>query len=633
MPQGPTNSFQCPIGTEPFRREFVDQRIRKAVASVPALERLAPWATWSVLRYCVNERINYLAQVTEFPLVQSALAQMDTVIDQALLRAGGLPITPPDPLTYLTSLTLRSLPTAMGGLGIRRYGGLAGELACLRARTVFYEFAEQCAPRLLAGASEEFWQPIILGAAENALWTEVAGLFRDDSLDTDPAQLLSTPNIAGMFRAYYLATGESSPLPDCTNPEYSAADRRSWRCQIRGPAVDIKAAARAIQGIRYDALVQLLHSRGRLSEACLLKSNCFPRSGCWLAGPGGYLAGCTNLTRAEYTIALRLRLLRSPASSDVGDAEGGVFCRCNRRVCLADDPMHFFHCPSSQGQYIRRHNHIRDALMDQIAESDADAHHDISVECEPMVRPRLQSPPGHPPEPSAGAVAEMAVERAPTEFADGDDVQYIEELRRPYYAVMSIRNLREQQAADKVAGQCRADVGLYVDGSRTLVDVAIGDATAPSYRRPPPVLRQPPPTVPDSAVPETSQPPPTSRGGRLRATASKRNRGHSGPNHGHSPLTPRLPGQSFAIEHRVWEKKTKFRPFLGTEGVEDSKLFVPFVLEASGHLGSDAAAFLDYLKTLCPFPILRFRALVSVISAKHNAQMALRWVRYLRHPM
>ena len=218
-----------------------------------------------MLRYCVNERINYLAQVTEFPLVQSALAQMDTVIDQALLRAGGLPITPPDPLTYLTSLTLRSLPTAMGGLGIRRYGGLAGELACLRARTVFYEFAEQCAPRLLAGASEEFWQPIILGAAENALWTEVAGLFRDDSLDTDPAQLLSTPNIAGMFRAYYLATGESSPLPDCTNPEYSAADRRSWRCQIRGPAVDIKAAARAIPSIRYDALVQLLHSHGRLS--------------------------------------------------------------------------------------------------------------------------------------------------------------------------------------------------------------------------------------------------------------------------------------------------------------------------------------------------------------------------------
>ena len=76
------------------------------------------------------------------------------------------------------------------------------------------------------------------------------------------------------------------------------------------------------------------------------------------------------------------------------------------------------------------------------------------------------------------------------------------------------------------------------------------------------------------------------------------------------------------------EKKSKFRPFLGTAGVEDAKRFVAFVPDAYGRLGSDAAAFLEYLQTLCRFPILRFRALTSVISSKHNAQMALRWVRY-----
>ena len=100
------------------------------------------------------------------------------------------------------------------------------------------------------------------------------------------------------------------------------------------------------------------------------------------------------------------------------------------------------------------------------------------------------------------------------------------------------------------------------------------------------------------------------------------------------PLLPRLPGQPFAIKHRVYEKKSKFRPFLGAAGVEDAKRFVAFVLEASGRLGPDAGAFLDYLlRTLCRFPILRFRALTSVISAKHNAQMVLRWVRYLRRPI
>jgi hypothetical protein len=69
--------------------------------------------------------------------------------------------------------------------------------------------------------------------------------------------------------------------------------------------------------------------------------------------------------------------------------------------------------------------------------------------------------------------------------------------------------------------------------------------------------------------------------------------------------------------------------------VEDAKRLVVFVLEASGRLDPDVVPFLEYLRRiLCRFPILRFRgALTSVISAKHNAQMALRWLRYLRRPI
>ena len=139
---------------------------------------------------------------------------MDEVIDNAILRAGGLPLAPPDALTYLATFTLRSLPCDLGGLGLRRFGGLAGELACLRGRTVFYEFAEKIAPRLLEGASLEFWPTIVPGAVENRVWTEVAGLFREpsDSDDEAPEPTPSDPNIAGVFRAYYLASGESSPL-------------------------------------------------------------------------------------------------------------------------------------------------------------------------------------------------------------------------------------------------------------------------------------------------------------------------------------------------------------------------------------------------------------------------------------
>ena len=39
--------------------------------------------------------------------------------------------------------------------------GLAGEVV------FYYELAEAFAPQLLERASEDFWQPIILGAAEN----------------------------------------------------------------------------------------------------------------------------------------------------------------------------------------------------------------------------------------------------------------------------------------------------------------------------------------------------------------------------------------------------------------------------------------------------------------------------------
>ena len=162
VPPGCHLRYEATIGTESFRQDFVAARVSKITASVPSLEHLAPWTTWSLLRYCVNERINYLAQVTEFPLVQASLLRMDEVI--------GLPLEPPDSLAYLTTFTLRSLPCELGGLGLRRFGGLAGEMACLRGRTVFYEFAEKYSPRLLEGATLEFWPPFVLGAAENQAW-------------------------------------------------------------------------------------------------------------------------------------------------------------------------------------------------------------------------------------------------------------------------------------------------------------------------------------------------------------------------------------------------------------------------------------------------------------------------------
>ena len=78
---------------------------------------------------------------------------MDEIIDNAILRAGGLLLAPPDSLSYINTFTLRSLPCDLGGLGIRRFGA---------RRSILYEFAEKHTPRLLEGATLDFWLPIVL---------------------------------------------------------------------------------------------------------------------------------------------------------------------------------------------------------------------------------------------------------------------------------------------------------------------------------------------------------------------------------------------------------------------------------------------------------------------------------------
>ena len=539
---------------------------------------------------------------------------MDEIIDTAILRAGGLPLEPPDSLAYLTTFTLRSLPCELGGLGLRRFGGLAGEMACLRGRTVFYEFAEKYSPRLLEGATLEFWPPIVLGAAENQVWTEVAGLFRAVSDSDDDATAPAPPddpNTVGVFRAYYLASGESSPLCDFIHPEHSAADRKLWRVSMRGPEANIKSEGRKIHRLRFDSLVSLLHSRGHLSEACWLRSNRFQRSGCWLAGPGGFLANSTSLNRAEYKLSLRIRLLRSPASiSDVGDAEGGILCRCNKRVDLLSDPLHFFHCRSSQGQFLRRHDHIRDALLDQIFAAWDDSAYRFSAEIEPLVRLFTAStvPPRPDPDPAADSatVEPAAVEPAAVDPAamdiDSDLVPVpSEDIQRHYQEPMTLDDRRDRHLADKAAGQCRGDIRLCVDGTSILLDLAVADATARSYRKPPPPCRpSPAPTTQDDGVPLAGASELHATGGPLRRRRGRRRRqtpAQQTPQQPEDdtvpppPPPPRLPGQSFAMEHRVAQKKNHFRPFLGDTGVEDAKRFVAFVLEASGRLGPDAAAF------------------------------------------
>jgi hypothetical protein len=94
-------------------------------------------------------------------------------------------------------------------------------------------------------------------------------------------------------------------------------------------------------------------------------------------------------------MSLRIHLLRSPASLDIGDAEGGIPCRRHRKrsMDLHSDPLHFFHCRGSQGKFIRRHDHIRDALHNMIGVAVRDdTANNIAVMIEPPLVCLISAP-------------------------------------------------------------------------------------------------------------------------------------------------------------------------------------------------------------------------------------------------
>jgi hypothetical protein len=98
----------------------------------------------------------------------------------------------------------------------------------------------------------------------------------------------------------------------------------------------------------------------------------------------------------------------------------------------------------------------------------------IEVELEPLVLAHVSLTPDPPPSPPR-ADETMEVEAVAPRFANGDEDECIEEAGRIRRTTLSITELRQHNIDDKAAGQCRGDLGVYVDGSRLIVDVAVAD--------------------------------------------------------------------------------------------------------------------------------------------------------------
>lgn len=323
-----------------------------------------------------------MARVVEPRNSRAAFLQFDKAVDSALYDLVGRDARSPEVEELDTVAILRAIPMRFGGLGIQRYSGLAGELACLLSRKLCYDFLEQFQPELIKGAIEK-WTPVVLGAGETRL-----------------SRL--SPEVASIPQGIMLASLESSLNPEAADPSKSVAVRVAARESLRigahellpmdqhdsnprtnGEVKTARSIVRSIQFRRVCDTAKLLREFGKPQQAHWLECSVFRGSGQWLNGPGGWLYGRYGFYRhEEYVVALRTRLLLPPVadpqvvshSLDIGSDTAAAIdpssylCHCGQRMRTDTSPFHYLDCSVRQGSFIHRHNSVRDLVADFLRE-------------------------------------------------------------------------------------------------------------------------------------------------------------------------------------------------------------------------------------------------------------------------
>ena len=224
---------------------------------------------------------------------------MDEIIDNAILRAGGLPLASPDLLSYLTMFTLRSLPRDLAGLGVRRFGGSWKE------------------PRWTIGPLS-YWVRRRIGSGLR--WPAFFALSRTVTTRQVRRLLLITSTLRAC--SGLITWPAENPHPSSVK---SSSQGVAHEDQGRGSLHQVRGSKDQLRLLRCSVptptlerapLGSMLDAEQPLSVIGLL-SCCF-------------LTNSSSLSWAEYKMSLRMRLLRSSVSLDVGDAEGGILCWCSK---------------------------------------------------------------------------------------------------------------------------------------------------------------------------------------------------------------------------------------------------------------------------------------------------------------
>lgn len=439
----------APTGHVDFCIEKAGLVVDRATSSLPAMQSISPWASWNLLRYCVTARVGYLARVLEPEASQGAFTRLDEAVDATILSCAGVSSTTPISEDCMrVALFLRSLPLALGGLGIARYSGLAGEKACLLSRQLVYEFIEQYHPEFTAGA-RLLWNPISLGHQDQHTINQfmccpISGEMILASGEVELPASGSDPQLTlGQRMNSRKQTQLGSHFPVSSSNESSAAIANSKEAHPF-EFTNARAVCQEMQAYRSRLLVEYLSSDGdRPAEAVWYRQSCFKGSGRWLSGPGGCFFGRFAFTsHSQYRAALRMRLLLSPAPLGVG-ASRAALCSCGEHIDVVSMPFHALDCSNSNWYHIHRHNNVRDVVYEFLQEHCKDA----TVFIEPPVE-------------NSPSVSALPFPQPPS----------------------TIRNWREQRNAERAGGTYRADIGVFTALRKCFIDVAVCNPAAATYR-------------------------------------------------------------------------------------------------------------------------------------------------------
>ena len=151
-----------------------------------------------------------------------------------------------------------------------------------------------------------------------------------------------------------------------------------------------------------------------------------------------------------------MRLLQSPASSDVGASDGTVLCSCKRLINIHDQPFHCIDCAANQCFFIGRHNAVRDILIAFLRRHRKDA---LAIPTEPLVTATS----------TAGDVGVIVTEAA----------AHQRDLRTAQ--LQSLSQWRSARMLERNSHKTRADTCIITATGKQYIDVAVENPAAASY--------------------------------------------------------------------------------------------------------------------------------------------------------